>query len=59
MTRAFSTLPLLESGQFLIEGDEQERPRQWYIRPYPLGLIISFGVGFAYYSIRAVQSQSR
>ena len=25
--RAFSKLPLLESGQFLIEGDEQERPR--------------------------------
>ena len=48
--------PSLESGQFLTVDNELTSTFVVYL--YPIGIVISYGVGFAYYTVMAVQSQS-
>ena len=57
MTGRLARYLSLESGQFLAEGDEQERPLRWYFTPNREYYII-VAWAFAYYSAKAVQSHN-
>ena len=57
--RAFSNIiPYWNLDNFITVGNEQETSTS-LVSIYPYGHIISFGVGFAYYTVTAVQSLNR